>query len=405
MGIVRYSVKCDGCGAAIVLRLGVGLDQEQPFFYVCASCNAVARGKLILTGPGSTHLELNGGELVTMHSNNFQVVTLHPDLPSVMNVDSFDPVGGSPFLLQHELLGNRFEEFYKRLRSFRGTVDKDWVAFRRWFGYYLDQNWDQFDKEGEKLLGELWKVPRSDFDRHHIVHLAMELLTAPLWVQPCFSDMKEDIAKAAGAASMDLSSFAVSRLTEVIELQRDLFHCLELFVDNRSGILPGLAVELYKKGDDAAQKDLRLLRDDFPLLRDFYIAAFEAAHNTLTFVVAIDNIRARKDPNAFPTGGPKSLKAFSKLSNADKAKVLETLDLKAWNSHWKELLDRSIRNAIGHHSIRHDLRSGMLISRDSAPIPYLIFVVKAFRMLHAILATEIALKYLRMAASLREHAD
>src|SRR5262249_39050381 len=156
----------------------------------------------------------------------------------------------------------------------------NWVAFRRWLGYYLDQNREQFDIEGEKLLGKEWKKPLSDFDRHHILHFALELLTAPLWVKPCYPEMKDDIAKvlttATVAAPSVLKQFATVHLQEVVDLQRNLFHCFELYVDNRSSILPSLAVEMYNKGEEAAQMDLRILRDDFPRLRDLYIASFEA---------------------------------------------------------------------------------------------------------------------------------
>jgi hypothetical protein len=338
--------------------------------------------------------------LIPAQSDSYQVVTLHPDLPSKTTADTFDRQGSSSFLLQRGLLGDRFPAFCKRLRRFRGTIDNDWVAFRRWFGYYLDENREQFDKEGEKLLGEAWKTPQGDFDRHHIMHFALELLTAPLWVQPYFPDMKEDIAKvldaATAVAAPALKEFATNHLQEVVDLQRDLFHCLELYIGNRSAILPGLAVEMYEFGEEAAQNDLRVLRDDFPRLRDLYIASFEAVHHALDFVMALTNIDARQDPDAFPAGRPKNLKAFARLANAEKAKALTSLG--AWHHHWPTILDRTVRNAIGHHSIRHDLPSGNLISRANSPIPYLTFVAKTFRLVHPILAAETVLKYLRMAA-------
>jgi hypothetical protein len=232
------------------------------------------------------------------------------------------------------------------------------------------------------------------------MHFALELLTGPLWVSPCFPEMKAEIAMSltatTSAGEQVRRQFATDRLQEIANLQRDLFHCLELYIDNRSCILPGLAVEMYKAGDEAATRDLRIFRDDFPRLRDLYIATFEAVHHVLEFVMALANIGARNDPNAFPAGGPKSLKAFSKLVNAEKAKTLAFLG--AWHRHWPTILDRDVRNAIGHHSVRHDLPSGMLISKKDSPIPYLSFVAKTFRLVHPILAAETALKYFRMAA-------
>ena len=158
MGIVRNAVKCGGCKATIVLRVGVGLDKEQPFYFVCANCNAASRGKMMLYDQGSVRIELEGSELIPEVVGQYQVVTLHPDLPSITSVDTLDGFGSSPFLMQRQLLGERFSEFYERLGRFRGVVDQDWVAFRRWFGYYLDNRSAQFDLEGERLLGETWKI-------------------------------------------------------------------------------------------------------------------------------------------------------------------------------------------------------------------------------------------------------
>tara|TARA_R110002095_G_scaffold144952_6_gene125366 strand:+ start:473 stop:1543 length:1071 start_codon:yes stop_codon:yes gene_type:complete len=355
---------------------------------------------MYLTGSGSTRLELDGGKLISDSSDSYQIVTLHPDLPSKTTADSFDGLGNSSFLLQRDLLGDRFQEFNERLRMFRSVTDNDWVAFRRWFGYYLDKNREQFDREGEKLLDKAWKRLRGEFDRHHVIHFTLELFTAPLMVETFFLKMKEDIAivytSAIDTSAPVLKQFANDHLQDVINLLRDLFHCLELYIDNRSSILPGLAVGMYKHGEEAAQRDLHVLRDDFPRLRDLYLATFEAVHHSLEFVMALANIDARKDPDAFPAGGPKNLKKFSKLVNGEKAKVLGTM--KAWQHHWSTIFDRSVRNAIGHHSVRHDLPSGMLISRDNAPVPYLVFVAKTIRLIHPILAAETTLKYLRMAA-------
>jgi hypothetical protein len=47
--IVRHVIECPGCKAIILLRVGVGLDLEQPFYFVCNRCNAITRGKQIIS--------------------------------------------------------------------------------------------------------------------------------------------------------------------------------------------------------------------------------------------------------------------------------------------------------------------------------------------------------------------
>ena len=61
MGIVRYPVECPGCREKILLRLAVGLDERQPFFYVCPKCKAATRDDLVWHGQADTSLELSDG--------------------------------------------------------------------------------------------------------------------------------------------------------------------------------------------------------------------------------------------------------------------------------------------------------------------------------------------------------
>lgn len=58
MGVVRYAVECPGCSDKIVLRLGIGYDKRQPFFYVCGRCRAATRGALTVHEGAKTTLEL-----------------------------------------------------------------------------------------------------------------------------------------------------------------------------------------------------------------------------------------------------------------------------------------------------------------------------------------------------------
>ena len=403
--IWRYAVQCPGCKAKIVLRIGIGFDVVQPFYFVCARCNAATRGKQIIRykpTPG-TRLELEAGKLLNDDENPNQVITLHPDFPArAESKDMIEP-DGSPFLMHHKILGDRFLEFNIRLKRFREVADKDWTSIRRWIGYYIDENWQQFDQERKQLLGKTWKDPWQEWQRHDIIHRALDVMSASLWLRPYYPNMKADWCKAFNLAtkkSTELKEFVRESVESglIRSRQRDVFHCLELFMDNRSGILPGLAAEMYPTGEQAAISELRLFRDEFPQLRDTYIATFEACHNILRFVFGIVNIAHRGSPEDFGSEGPASLLEFEKLVNAQKAALLTPLP--EWEKSWGVVLDRRIRNAIGHHSVRHDLPSGMLVLQDGSQIPYLEFVVKTFRLIHPILMAANVLKTICIAFAL-----
>ena len=102
----------------------------------------------------------------------------------------------------------------------------------------------------------------------------------------------------------------------------------------------------------------------------------------------------RGDENKFPAwpsppyGKPPaqlgSMDAFSDLVSANKRIWLKMLPV--WDSHWDEFFDRSLRNDIGHASVRHRLSDGALERSNGTLLPYLDFVRIASRSLNPLLA-------------------
>jgi len=307
--------------------------------------------------------------------------------------------------MHHQLLGERFSEFYERLNTFRTVSDKDWLKVRRWIGYYVNTQWEDFDSEGKRLFEENWPSPIKEWMRHDFIHKALDVLYVPLWVDFYYPRMKEEwcyLSAFADGVPKELRKFCESSIksNEVREIQKGVFHCLELFMNNRSVLLPALAVEMYMKDKEKSIQELRLFRDEFVQLRDLYVATFEACHHVLKYVVGINNIRNRGFADDFGQKGPKSIEAFEKLSNAKKIEFL--VDLPKWQKDWLLILDRDLRNKISHHSVRHDLSTGMLVLRDGKVIPYLEFVAKSFRLIHAILLAANVLKTMHIICTIQE---
>ncbi len=84
----------------------------------------------------------------------------------------------------------------------------------------------------------------------------LDLMTARLWVHPYYPDMK-----AGWVRILDMTRSKEEKLRnlfhelvadkELIVIQTDIFHVIELFMDNRSGILPSLAAEMYPSIEEA----------------------------------------------------------------------------------------------------------------------------------------------------------
>ncbi len=74
-------MECPGCSAPVLLRLGVGHDARQPFFYVCPRCKAATRAALLWDGGAGTTLELSAGRLLDGDADFVGAVSINPEIP------------------------------------------------------------------------------------------------------------------------------------------------------------------------------------------------------------------------------------------------------------------------------------------------------------------------------------
>ena len=311
--------------------------------------------------------------------------------------------GGSPFLHHMSLLKGRHTNFMSRLNNFRSIVDTDWNNVRRWLNHYVERRWDDFDRTAELIYQEKWVPPKKQWQRHDVIHRSLDMMTAPLWVDDHYPKMKEawlggwsigpDIPKERLPQVVEFAK-RMEGNGEIARLQRDIFHCLELYINNKSSILPALAIAMYPDGIDDAVEQLHIFRDDFPVLRDLYITTFETCHRGILFALAPVNAVRRGDVEDFGDGTV-GFERFQRKVNAQKAEFLKNIP--EWQTRWGLIFDRQLRNKIGHHGVRHDLPSGALVFEDGSRIPYTMFVLATFKVLGGILIIANVLKTLAIA--------
>jgi hypothetical protein len=410
--IIRYAVECPGCKSAVALRLSVGLDERQPFFYVCPTCHAATRGALLCSAPMQVTLELSDGRKLDAHEHCVGTVTINPEFPSVASATSLEQPDGSAYLhfarlLQKDGLHN-FQLATHQLRDAR----TDWPALSRLTTYYLNRDWKHFDQGLETLVPPNARNTSEEWRRDHIIHHLYDSLFMPLILldgkkhYPTMKSAWNPLWTATRPNFRALVTFAkVEVQTKAFQdVQRDLFGHLERYVTLLGALMPGVLCDMIPANKQATVDTLRLFRDDYELLRDLYIQAFETCHKGLRWFIAAANIDTNGDPDTFipphgsppalPTKVPGSLAAFTKLVSADKRKWLAIIP--AWDTSWDDLFDRQMRNDIGHASARHELTTGLIHRDKSPPLPYTRFVQRAQRILHPILAIASVLKLFRV---------
>jgi hypothetical protein len=395
--IFRYHTLCPGCSAKIILRLSIGIDSYQPFYYVCERCGAANKGSLEIDYsilPYGTKITLDGQNhpMETDFENPDQIITIGLDLPCILTgADS--PESQFPFLHQSTLMGStdKLIQFQNRISSFRSIVNSDWPKLKRLLTYYTNRDWIQFDREWENIFEDTSPLPKNDFERHDRLHRALEMLFISLLPELDYLILKKELNYLISGLPEDkllkLKKFSIdlTKDKELLYFQRSLFERLAFMVENFSAISSGFPALFYNANGKKDLKNLRIMRDDFEILKAHYLSSYEICHKVIKIIIGIQNIHFRGDPDLFDGGKPTSLTKFDRIPNALKINYINQNIYPEFHSRWTISLNKKLRNAIGHNSIYHDLKSGMLIFDDGDPIPYSKFVSDVLNLLPLLL--------------------
>lgn len=404
--IFRYPVECPGCKDRLLFRVSVGADDEQPFFAVCGRCRTVIKGKQVIwykPFPGA-RLELESAKLLERDDNEkyAQTISINPDLPARRAATGMEDEGGSSFLHNAELLGNLLLPAMGRMAQFRETVKEKGPGLRRLANFYLERDWPHFQKEGRRVFGKSWTELKDELAYHGGCAGAFIVTYQPLLIGDWFTKFTDEWdafleSKPSEFPAQRAFARAVIANGRVQSLQRSVLERLDFIASHRSALLCAIPAELYKDGMEKAIAELRLPRDDFDALKGHYVDCYELAHQVLPVMAGTINVIERGSADAFDPaicdGLAKSgmnnfkkvpsLEAFAEKPNGPKRAFLKSLP--EGTAMWNALLDRDLRNAVGHYSARHDLVTGMVLVDGAPHCSYLEFVVKTLRMTHVLL--------------------
>ncbi len=337
-----------------------------------------------------------------------RVVTVNPFVPSRYDADSYGGIGSFPALTLVGVLGeDSFFTFGEDRGTANSAIEGHWPIVRIAFEYYLQQNWDMFDKTVRSKFG-LESVGQTAHERTTIAYQAVGMATADIVGRTGDRSAKlfERFGRKHVAALPNEAYTAVIRKrgAEAQQTENDLFRLIDHFVSDYESWEMGKLVRYVATDSPGGLDELVLFRDEFSLVRDLYQQGFEMACKCLWILVAAQNGTKRKDANAFGDDHPeevfkpaKTLAQFDKLPNAHK------IAYAAQDPGWECLtsfLNSGRRNTIGHATARHDLTSGRIVTeKDPEGISYIEFLGETFGVFEALTVLMQVLRTVRVTSS------
>lgn len=377
--ISRYPIICPGCEVPFLVRLGMAPSKMTRFYVPCPSCKLPIRGR--------SHGQDLDSHRVDFDAERFRgeepelAVTIDPNVPSRYEAADMmsGMIGSAPMLTLLHLVGDeRMPDLMTYLPRGRTAVEMWWPKVRRIYEYYLEADWERFNKAGRAVYADNWSDPATTHERATAAHQALGTVLKAItddefpasatflrrWMMKHTSALEHTSYKAFARAEADGGELAV--------MQRRVFDVLDLFTQRFDSWQMGILHRVVPEQNLPLLDDLTLFRDEFDILRDLYQQAFETICKTLRYPVAAQNTIKRGDPHDFGSiipqiltrkTNPNSLAAFEKLPNYDKLQYVAQIP---GMEGWVGLLDNKTRNAIGHATVRHDLRTGFVVS-DTVP--------------------------------------
>ena len=395
--ISRYPIICPGCEEPFLVRLGVAPTKMTRFYVPCPSCKLPIRGRSYGEDLLSHKVEFNA-ELYKNKKDPDLIVTIDPNVPSRYEATQMGGLGTAPNMTLMQLGGDRTLDLMTYLGRGQQAVKEWWPQVHRIYEYYLEGDWARFEKSGKAAFGDKWPSGETTHERATAAHQAVGVVLAAVVDDDNASSatfLRRYLRKHTAALKSSGSYIAFARQDAesglVATLQRRLFDVLDLFIQRYESWEMGVLRRVIPDDSKLALNELRLFRDEFDILRDLYQQGFETICKALRYPVAAQNTVKRGEPNSFGSdvpaalnrrSNPATIAAFERLSNFDRLQYVAQVP--GWED-FVGLLDNRTRNAIGHATARHDLRTGLILS-DTTPngVPYLDVVTDVYGIFDAL---------------------
>jgi hypothetical protein len=338
---MRYAVFCPGCDQDILVRLSVSPSEWVRFYLSCPNCNIPITGSM--RGEDnieslSVHFDDCRRADVDIERAYSFVVTVAPDMPLKPAARTLKEIGGAPSAMILHIAGDNAGQLLRRFSIFQRMRTAIWPHSRRFYEYYMQEQWDLFVTTGKKAVGAGFVDPGTAHGRESEAYRAVSICTLASATESFrhmmteIIDHMEPVLEAPSFIHFATRSVAEGDLQRE---QRSLWDCLCLLMKiSEMWLLPGLLWDLADENRAVNLDELSLSRDEFHQLRDAYITCFEASCKSLIYLLAFINTFERGDAEKFtpvlPPGlrsqgrkaPPRTFAQFKRLPNYDKLAYL-----------------------------------------------------------------------------------
>jgi len=277
----------------------------------------------------------------------------------------------------------------------------------------MQEQWDRFAAAGRKAVDASFVDPRTAHGRESEVYRAVTSCILFSAAKP-FREMLNEIISHMEAIfeTVAFRDFAITSVAsgDLQREQRRIWDCVCLLMKiSDTWLLPGILWDMADQNSIINLDELSLAQDEFHQLRDAYVTCFEACCKALMYLMAFINTSMRGSPDAFAPDVPPALAArgrrvpprsfaqFRRLPNFEKLAHLH--EWPAISDGLGGILSSNLRNSLGHNSVRHDLRIGLIVNDDEIVMSYFEFTSTVYRLNTALQILMNILHSVRMAAT------
>lgn len=380
--LIRFVLVCEACDDRFMARIEVLPSPSTRFAFPCPTCKYPVRGRYSGHSPTETNFQWDNCEIrpddpaqTTVHSQ-LPIVTVGTGVPLLRSATKLSQLGGGSNYTFGTLIGKNVWAYNYHERLHR--LSKAWIRYDSLLHFYLVKDWTRFEylcTELEIGVGE-WDSPMGDNTRHIFAFRPAQVLLTPLLPGDHGRLMFEDFYGAVQIIVQN-SKFiswanACAESGALEHTHRQLFDALQSFVKNWSSWSSGIIARATEAEQLPLLARLHLARDEFSILRDLYVLIYERCCHALPVVMAVLNTQARGEPDTFGpvpkniinsnsrAKPPTSIRAYEKLPNAIKMEWFD--EWPAWSHYLPSILNRNVRNAIGHGDVEHDIFTGRVTS-------------------------------------------
>lgn len=390
-------MRCITCGAVTAVRTSIGHDDYQEFAFPCPKCGIEIRYGMTLDQKTATgdYTKVVNATIESPHAEAVATLTFNSEILIPRYLTGDIATFYSPFIhassLAKDMLAYK-RHFDERLFLVRNV----WPVLKNCAVHFENRNWPLYRKE-MKVLGE--DLDRSN-EQELMAHCLRRLHRFSTAFRPDSDGASSIVRQRINRAESINSAHCASLIAyfDGIGWSATLFHEVQSLRDRWTTVYQVIQpIYLVFEWDAKAHKltDYTIAQKRLDDIKGFYVDGFETLCRLSVLAGAFEGIIAGTGGFVPTQTVDITPDAFRAMTNGKKKDIV---------SHWAvasvfaPMADNQLRNGIGHHACRYDIKSDNVEYRienasgiTPMTIPYVLFCEKIQQLYNAL---ELAAIYL-----------